>query len=200
MPRIFQLSALFTARTYSRWATTCWLTSSSQWDRFSHVPLAVLAHSTHVKGAGTFDVATRTEHPRIEVKLASQISLGGLRAAEPRLRRPALGRPFRRQRSRRRRRPWRRRDARRTEVRRDALPGQDLNALNRSDHLASENFDKKPGSHPRVPEFPTAIRRASCHGSLARSASISPAVQFRWCSIPKLRPERPVPTQRTHLK
>jgi len=46
----------------------------SQWDRFSHVPLAVLAHSTHVKGAGTFDMATRTEHPRIEVKLASQIS------------------------------------------------------------------------------------------------------------------------------
>jgi hypothetical protein len=45
-----------------------------QWERFSHVPLAVLAHSTHVKGAGTFDVATSTEHPRIEVKLASQIS------------------------------------------------------------------------------------------------------------------------------
>jgi hypothetical protein len=34
----------------------------------------VLAHSTHVKGAGTFDVATSTEHPRIEVKLATQIS------------------------------------------------------------------------------------------------------------------------------
>ncbi|HXR21854.1 MAG TPA: lactate racemase domain-containing protein [Acidimicrobiales bacterium] len=46
-----------------------------QWDRFSHAPLAVLAHSTHVKGAGTFDVTTRTEYPRIEVKLASQISL-----------------------------------------------------------------------------------------------------------------------------
>jgi nickel-dependent lactate racemase len=45
-----------------------------QWERFSHVPLAVLAHSTHVKGAGTFDVAASTEHPRIEVKLASQIS------------------------------------------------------------------------------------------------------------------------------
>jgi nickel-dependent lactate racemase len=45
-----------------------------QWERFTHVPRAVLAHSTHVKGAGTFDVAARTEHPRIEVKLASQIS------------------------------------------------------------------------------------------------------------------------------
>jgi len=45
-----------------------------QWERFTNVPRAVLAHSTHVKGAGTFDVAARTEHPRIEVKLASQIS------------------------------------------------------------------------------------------------------------------------------
>jgi hypothetical protein len=45
-----------------------------QWERFTNVPHAVLAHSTHVKGAGTFDVATSAEHPRIEVKLASQIS------------------------------------------------------------------------------------------------------------------------------
>jgi lactate racemase len=45
-----------------------------QWERFTNVPRAVLAHGTHVKGAGSFDVATSTEHPRIEVKLASQIS------------------------------------------------------------------------------------------------------------------------------
>jgi nickel-dependent lactate racemase len=45
-----------------------------QWERFADVPHAVLAHSTHVKGAGTFDATTSTEHPRIEVKLASQIS------------------------------------------------------------------------------------------------------------------------------
>jgi hypothetical protein len=45
-----------------------------QWERFSTVPRAVLAHSTHVKGAGTFDRATSSERPRIEVKLASQIS------------------------------------------------------------------------------------------------------------------------------
>ena len=105
-----------------------------QWERFSHVPLAVLAHSTHVKGAGTFDVATSTEHPRIEVKLASQISpedcarlnlgyvdpgsvdlsaagrgsAGAAGAAGATGAAAAAGR----------------RDARRAEVRRDALPGQ----------------------------------------------------------------------------
>jgi len=40
--------------------------------RFRSVPLAVLAHSTHVKGAGTYERGI--EHPRIEVKLASAIS------------------------------------------------------------------------------------------------------------------------------
>jgi nickel-dependent lactate racemase len=45
-----------------------------QWDRFSQDHLAVLAHSTHVKGAGTFDEATGTERPRIDVKLATAIS------------------------------------------------------------------------------------------------------------------------------
>lgn len=45
-----------------------------QWDRFAGRPLAVLAHSTHVKGAGTFDEATGTERPRMEVKLATAIS------------------------------------------------------------------------------------------------------------------------------
>ena len=42
-----------------------------QWDRFSEIPLAVLAHSTHVKGAGTFEHGV--ERPRIDVKLSSQI-------------------------------------------------------------------------------------------------------------------------------
>jgi nickel-dependent lactate racemase len=46
----------------------------SQWERFRDVPLAVLAHSTHVKGAGAFDEATGRERPRIEVKVASAIS------------------------------------------------------------------------------------------------------------------------------
>jgi len=42
-----------------------------QWDRFSDVPLGVLAHSTHLKGAGTYDNGIET--PRIRVTLASQI-------------------------------------------------------------------------------------------------------------------------------
>lgn len=57
---------------------------TGQWDRFADHPLAVLAHSTHVKGAGTYDPVSRTETPRIRVTLATgipsavcdQISLG----------------------------------------------------------------------------------------------------------------------------
>lgn len=43
-----------------------------QWDRFNHVPLGVLAHSTHVRGAGEY--LNGVEKPRIQVTLASQIS------------------------------------------------------------------------------------------------------------------------------
>ena len=46
----------------------------AQWDRFSHEPLAVMAHSSHVKGAGTYDASTATEVPRIDVALASALS------------------------------------------------------------------------------------------------------------------------------
>lgn len=42
-----------------------------QWDRFRDVPWAVLAHSTHVKGQGSF--AGGVERPRIEVILATAI-------------------------------------------------------------------------------------------------------------------------------
>ncbi len=42
-----------------------------QWDRFGDVPLAVLAHSTHVKGPGTFE--NGIEWPRIHVTLATGI-------------------------------------------------------------------------------------------------------------------------------
>jgi hypothetical protein len=31
----------------------------AQWDRFSHYPWGILAHSTHVKGLGTYDAARR---------------------------------------------------------------------------------------------------------------------------------------------
>ena len=44
-----------------------------QWDRFQHVPGSILAHSTHVKGTGTYDAATGIETPRISVTLATGI-------------------------------------------------------------------------------------------------------------------------------
>jgi len=44
-----------------------------QWDRFKNYPGGILAHSTHVKGLGTYDVSTRTEKPRISVTLATGI-------------------------------------------------------------------------------------------------------------------------------
>ena len=42
-----------------------------QWDRFSHVPLGVLAHSTHVRGDGA--MVDGVERPRATVTLASKI-------------------------------------------------------------------------------------------------------------------------------
>jgi nickel-dependent lactate racemase len=45
-----------------------------QWDRFKYMPGSILAHSTHVKGAGTYDVATGQESPRIQVTLATSIT------------------------------------------------------------------------------------------------------------------------------
>ena len=44
-----------------------------QWDRFRDVPGTILAHSTHVKGAGSYDAAARAETPRISVTLATGI-------------------------------------------------------------------------------------------------------------------------------
>jgi nickel-dependent lactate racemase len=45
---------------------------TAQWDRFKHIPWGVLAHSTHVKGGGTF--VGGVEKPRINVTLATGIS------------------------------------------------------------------------------------------------------------------------------
>ena len=42
-----------------------------QWDKFKHVPWGVLAHSTHVRGLGTFE--NGVEQCRAKVTLASQI-------------------------------------------------------------------------------------------------------------------------------
>ena len=44
-----------------------------QWDRFRGYPGGILAHSTHVKGLGTYDTARRVETPRIKVTLATGI-------------------------------------------------------------------------------------------------------------------------------
>ena len=44
-----------------------------QWDRFRKYPWGVLAHSTHLKGMGTYDAETGTEQPRIQVTLATGI-------------------------------------------------------------------------------------------------------------------------------
>lgn len=44
---------------------------TAQWDRFKDVPWAVLAHSTHVRGGGTF--VDGVERPRIRVTLATGI-------------------------------------------------------------------------------------------------------------------------------
>jgi len=44
-----------------------------QWDRFRDVPGGILAHSTHVKGLGTWDPVTGVETPRIRVTLATGI-------------------------------------------------------------------------------------------------------------------------------
>lgn len=53
-----------------------------QWDRFADVPRGAIAHSTHLKGQGTYDAGIET--PRIEVTLATGI-------AEERCRRLNLG-------------------------------------------------------------------------------------------------------------
>lgn len=44
-----------------------------QWDRFGRYPGGIIAHSTHVKGLGTYDEATGVEHARIRVTLATGI-------------------------------------------------------------------------------------------------------------------------------
>ena len=45
-----------------------------QWERFKHHPLGVIAHSTHVRGLGTYDATNGIETPRITVTLATGIS------------------------------------------------------------------------------------------------------------------------------
>lgn len=44
----------------------------NQWDQFKHIPLGVLAHSTHVRGSGVLE--NGIEKPNVRVTLASKIS------------------------------------------------------------------------------------------------------------------------------
>ena len=46
----------------------------AQWERFRKYPGGILAHSTHVKGNGTYDAASGVEEPRVQVTLATGIS------------------------------------------------------------------------------------------------------------------------------
>jgi nickel-dependent lactate racemase len=43
----------------------------SDWERFKHIPLGVLAHSTHLRGSGTME--NGIEKPNVQVTLASRI-------------------------------------------------------------------------------------------------------------------------------
>jgi len=60
-----------------------------QWERFSHVHWGVLAHSTHLRGAGTYDEATGEERLRVDVTLATGIPEEVCRAVNLGYRHPA---------------------------------------------------------------------------------------------------------------
>ena len=60
-----------------------------QWDAFQHVHWGVLAHSTHLRGAGTYDAATGEERLRVGVTLATGIPEDVCRAVNLGYRDPA---------------------------------------------------------------------------------------------------------------
>jgi len=60
-----------------------------QWERFSSVHWGVLAHSTHLRGAGTYDAATGEERLRVDVTLATGIPEDVCRAVNLGYRDPA---------------------------------------------------------------------------------------------------------------
>jgi nickel-dependent lactate racemase len=64
-----------------------------QWDKFKGYPGGVLAHSTHVKGLGSYDVSTGEEIPRIQVTLATGISEARCRRVNLGYRDPSTTRP-----------------------------------------------------------------------------------------------------------
>jgi lactate racemase len=60
-----------------------------QWDAFRHIHWGVLAHSTHLRGAGTYDAATGEERLRVDVTLATGIPEAVCRAVNLGYRDPA---------------------------------------------------------------------------------------------------------------
>jgi len=60
-----------------------------QWDRFKDLPWGVLAHSTHLRGVGTYDAEAGVEQPRIQVTLATGIPEAECRAVNLGYRDPA---------------------------------------------------------------------------------------------------------------
>ncbi len=46
---------------------------AKQWPRFKDYPWGVLAHSTHLRGIGSYDAVSGIEEPRIRVTLATGI-------------------------------------------------------------------------------------------------------------------------------
>jgi len=60
-----------------------------QWDRFRQVHWSVLAHSTHLRGAGTYDAGTGVEELRVDVTLATGIPEDTCRAVNLGYRDPA---------------------------------------------------------------------------------------------------------------
>jgi lactate racemase len=62
-----------------------------QWDQFKEIPWGVLAHSTHLRGIGTYEEGV--ERPRITVTLATGISEADTRAVNLNYRDPATIRP-----------------------------------------------------------------------------------------------------------
>jgi Uncharacterized conserved protein len=57
--------------------------------RFDHIPAGVRAHSTHLRGQGSYDPASGVETPRIQVSLATGISEADCRAVNLGYRDPA---------------------------------------------------------------------------------------------------------------
>jgi lactate racemase len=62
---------------------------TKQWERFSGVHWGVLAHSTHLRGAGTYDASTGEERLRVKVTLATGIPEDVCRAVNLGYRDPA---------------------------------------------------------------------------------------------------------------